>query len=75
MFGLSNQQSMKKLITIIFFSAYGFLTCMASTVINGSVKAEDNVPVPFANVILIDAEDSSVVKAVLTDENGEYRKL
>jgi len=72
MFGLPNQHSMKKLITLLFFSALGIFTSIAATGINGSVKAEDNAPVPFANVILIDAADSSVVKAVLTDEKGEY---
>ncbi len=64
---------MKNLITLFFFSVFIIFMSDASSDINGSIKAEDNTPVPFANVILINAGDSSVVKAAITDENGDYK--
>lgn len=40
--------------------------------ITGVVNDNNNTPIPFANVIAINSIDSTIVKATLTKDNGEY---
>ncbi|PSL27611.1 TonB-dependent receptor domain-containing protein [Chitinophaga ginsengisoli] len=60
---------MKKLA---FLLCCFFLHTTASGQISGRFATATGQPVPFANVILLNGTDSTLVKAVLTDENGAY---
>ncbi len=40
--------------------------------IKGSIKNAQNTPVEFANVVLVMANDSAIVKAGLTETDGTY---
>jgi hypothetical protein len=64
---------MKNLLLFIFFFIFIHNCFSSNAVIKGSVTGENNQPVPYANVILTFATDSSIVKAVITNENGEYQ--
>lgn len=41
--------------------------------VSGTVKDEEGVPVAFANVVLLQVADSSLVKGTSADENGYFR--
>lgn len=41
--------------------------------LSGSVRSSTGQPLPFANVVLVRSEDSTLVKATLTDEAGHYQ--
>src|SRR5688572_24944304 len=43
------------------------------TIINGKVQEESGKPLPFANVLLLNAKDSALVKGILSAETGSYR--
>lgn len=53
------------LLSILLLSA-------ASAQISGSFITTDNQSIPFANVLLLKRGDSTLVKAVLTDEKGYF---
>ena len=40
--------------------------------VEGMIKNSSHYPVEFANVVLINANDSSIVKAALTETDGSY---
>lgn len=63
---------MKTCSLLTFFSALIF-SAAANTNINGFIIEQNNQPLPYANVILVNAADSSIVKAALSDENGKYK--
>ncbi|MGV3587865.1 MAG: TonB-dependent receptor domain-containing protein [Adhaeribacter sp.] len=43
------------------------------TIIKGNVQEESGKPFPFANVLLLNAQDSALVKGTLSGETGLYR--
>lgn len=49
-----------------------FMLHAASGQIYGTFTTAEGQPVPFANVLLLNGADTSLVKAVLTDEKGLY---
>ncbi len=59
----------KVLILVIAFLA---IASHSQAQIQGSVKDPINRPVPFANVLLMHAADSSVVLGVMATEEGTY---
>src|SRR6185436_16159744 len=62
----------KILLTLTVFFSF-LVSGFADTVISGTINEENKKPVPFANVVLINAADSNVVKVSITDENGKYK--
>jgi Outer membrane protein beta-barrel family/CarboxypepD_reg-like domain len=68
-----NQQHkiMKTLITILF-TALTFIQVNAQSKISGKILNDKQQPAEFATVALLNAKDSSMVKANLTDINGLY---
>lgn len=56
-----------------FFLCCVLLAQIASGQISGSFTTTTGRPVPFANVLLLNGVDTTLVKAVLTDEKGAYR--
>ena len=44
-------------------------------VIKGNVKNEKNEAIPFANVVLLQNQDKSILKGALTDEDGSFEIL
>lgn len=56
----------------IAFAFCSFQPLMAQVNLTGEVKAEDNQPIPFANVLLLQSEDSSLVLGVITNADGEF---
>src|ERR1035437_7963123 len=65
---------MKQLFIIISLSIY----CVKvfgqgnDATIKGNLKDEKKQPIEFANVLLVKANDSSLVKATVTNENGDF---
>ncbi len=62
---------MKQLLTTTFFLLLCFLDTHAQD-LSGKVFDKNNEGIFFANVVLYNAVDSSIVKAVSTDEGGAY---
>jgi outer membrane beta-barrel protein/carboxypeptidase family protein len=65
---------MKKIL-FIFILLFAVLQLHAQTKhgnISGTVKDNANKPVAFANAVLIQSNDSSLVKGSITDENGKF---
>ncbi|MEM9848395.1 MAG: outer membrane beta-barrel family protein, partial [Bacteroidota bacterium] len=60
-----------RLLITLTFLLTSLLSIAQSGQINGAVLSAEG-PLSFANVILRDAQDSSMVKAAVTDERGNY---
>lgn len=62
---------MKTLILNLFLL---FLTgeAISQITIEGKITAPDGAPIPFANVLLVNPEDTSLVKGAISDEAGLY---
>ncbi|PWV55942.1 TonB-dependent receptor domain-containing protein [Chitinophaga sp. S165] len=58
---------------LLFFLCWVLLTQTTFAQISGSFATTTGQPVPFANVLLLNGTDTTLVKAVLTDEKGTYR--
>jgi hypothetical protein len=56
------------LILLLFASPVAF--CQSQ--ISGTVAESSGDPLAFANVLLLDPQDSSLVKGTITDEEGRY---
>ncbi|MEO5599871.1 MAG: carboxypeptidase-like regulatory domain-containing protein [Cyclobacteriaceae bacterium] len=64
-------------LNLLFFSIlliinFSTTWISAQSRIEGQVKAENGDPLPFANVLLLHASDSSLAKGVVTNSNGEF---
>lgn len=57
-------------ITVLLF--FHFRAIHAQSQISGIIKTESGQPLPFVNVLLLSAADSSLVKGEVSGENGEY---
>ena len=60
----------------LFFLVLSFALCKSAagqTVINGRIQENSGKPFPFANVLLLSAQDSALVKGMLSGENGLYQ--
>lgn len=55
------------MVSFLLISAIGF------SQIQGSVKDVNNNPVPYANILLLNAKDSSLVSGILATEQGTYQ--
>lgn len=53
------------LLCLLFQPAFGQVT--------GNLRTSVGQPIPFANVLLVNSVDSSLVKAALTDDQGHYQ--
>ncbi|KPM30898.1 TonB-dependent receptor [Croceitalea dokdonensis DOKDO 023] len=62
---------MKNLLFVIAFMASTLLFGQ-SFQITGKVVTEDNTSIPFANVLLLNATDSTFVKGTSADDNGTF---
>jgi len=52
-----------------------FLTCtnlISQSALTGKITDSQNAPLPFANVLLLTAEDSALVKGVVATEEGKF---
>lgn len=56
------------IIILLVYSIQGF----SQSAIDGRIKDTYDFGVAFANVLLLDVKDSSLVKGTVTDENGNY---
>lgn len=59
--------------TLVFISLLGCLLQNAFGQVSGRMTTRDGQPIPFANVLLLNSIDTSLVKGTLTDENGAYQ--
>ena len=61
------------------FSLFSFLLIATSTsfaqdiTLDGKILGEENEPIPFANVVLLNVSDSSLHKGVTTDDTGKFQ--
>ena len=62
---------MKNLITLIFL-LFSFSAFTQTANISGAVKDSDGKYLEFANVLLLSAKDSSLVRGAISEENGAY---
>ena len=61
---------------LLLIISYSFMFVPVATYgqsLSGSVQDEANQGLPFANVLLLQPEDSSLVKGTVADEAGKYR--
>lgn len=58
------------IIALLFFHLQAL---HAQSQISGKVTTESGQPLPFVNVLLLSAADSSLIKGEVSGENGEYR--
>jgi hypothetical protein len=49
------------------------ISASAQALLTGSVRTPDHQGVPFANLLLLQAKDSALVKGMVTSESGDYR--
>ena len=65
---------MKTLFTFLSLLIFSTATLFAKDTgsLKGKVLDSDGQPLPFANVLLYKAQDSSLVKAAYSDDNGEF---
>ena len=63
---------MKPTILIIAFLLCALQICYAQYTITGRIADEHDSNVAFANVLLLDVRDSTMVKGAVADENGNY---
>jgi hypothetical protein len=63
---------MRVYLLTVFFLVFFSSGSSARDEVSGKVTDAENKPVEFANVILISGSDSSVVKAALTGQDGEF---
>lgn len=56
------------LLILIFF----YNNTIAQTTIEGKVETEDAGTIPFVNVLLLKSSDSTLVKGVITNDEGRY---
>lgn len=58
---------------IIILLLFGWnANAIAFAIVSGQVEDSRHAPVAFANVILLNAKDSSIVKGALSNESGSY---
>jgi iron complex outermembrane recepter protein len=69
-YSLVNHKIMKPLLLLLLSLWMGRLSAQVS--ITGRITTADGRPVPFANVLLLDGRDSSLVKGAITNESGHY---
>jgi hypothetical protein len=62
---------MKSLLLLFGFSLFTLTICSAQN-LTGTVTDQNKEPTPFANVLLFNASDSSLVKAEVTDTTGGF---
>jgi iron complex outermembrane receptor protein len=60
------------ILTTLVFTLVAFQLSAKPTDIHGVVTDKQNKSVEFANVVLLNSTDSSLVKAALTDESGKF---
>jgi len=68
----NKNQLMRKLLMLISFLFFTFLSVFSQVTITGNVKDEAGNPLEFVSMALILQQDSTLVKGSLTDENGVY---
>ena len=57
----------------VFFVYLFSVSCFAQNIsISGNVKDENNVPIAYANVVLLSLENDSFITGTITDENGAF---
>ena len=65
---------MKKNLLVFGFLSFALISASGS-IIKGVVLDEQNLPVPFANVLLKNSADSSLYKGEIANEKGEGRSM
>lgn len=58
------------MIALVLFQSFSPLYAQSS--LSGAVKDQQGQPVPFANVLLLHSEDSTLAKGAVSDEAGIY---
>jgi hypothetical protein len=60
-----------KSLSLLLFTILSSFTLLAQ--ITGKVTTPKSEPVPFANVVLLSAQDSSIIAGTATDEKGDFQ--
>jgi hypothetical protein len=63
---------MRFLVCLLFLVAAFCTVCRAQSRLSGLIKSASGQPVPDANVLLLRAQDSSFIKASVSDNTGAY---
>jgi len=63
-------QHLKTQLFLIFLCTTG--TLFAQSIVRGSIHDDAGSPLEFANVLLLHAEDSTLVRGAISDEQGSY---
>ena len=59
-----------KFILVAF--VFSFFHAIGQTVVSGKILSENLEPVPFANILIFNNSDSSLVSGTISDEKGEF---
>ncbi|MEM9982361.1 MAG: carboxypeptidase-like regulatory domain-containing protein, partial [Bacteroidota bacterium] len=63
----------KLLLTKLFIFGLTLLTVQAQThQVQGEIVTADQQAIPFATVGILQAEDSTLIKAAVADDNGKF---
>ncbi len=57
---------------LMFFISLSFIKLNAQSKIHGTITGSNSLPLFNANVLLLKAKDSSLVKGIITDQTGAY---
>ena len=63
-----------KYLATLFTCIFSVLAIAQDAVVSGQVLDQNNLPLPFVNVLLTDANDVTSVKGASTDEAGKFYK-
>jgi len=61
-----------KIMSLLMLFVGNVLLAQENTTIKGQVMDTTNVPVVFANVVLVQRSDNTIVSGAITDENGQF---
>ena len=61
-----------KYLATLFTCIFSVLAIAQDAVVSGQVLDQNNLPLPFVNVLLTDANDVTSVKGASTDEAGKF---
>jgi len=63
---------MKRIITSLLLAATAIIPALAKGDWKGKILDENGEPMPYVNVVLLNAKDSTIISAATTDMDGTY---
>ena len=66
----TNKNKIQQMKTILLLFAY--ICCTSAQNFRGKVTDEAGIPIPYANIVLLQAADSSFVTGTISNQQGDF---